>query len=179
MKTVKTTFLLALTALLLTSCSNLDIQKLNKNALTLMNQGNVDGAIARLQSINDLNPNFAETHYNLGIAYHKKGIYDEAINSLNTAISLNGKFADAYYSLGVVYEDYALTSIEKINKDKNDVKNIQLIIDNLKESQKSYKKYTEIAADSPDIPNILNKIQILNDDISKYENILMHDLHSN
>lgn len=61
-----------LMSFILTSCSNLDVQVLNKKAVQLINQGNTDGAISRLESINDINPHFPQTYYNLGIAYEKK-----------------------------------------------------------------------------------------------------------
>jgi len=66
MKKIKILFLLALTPFLV-SCtkviSNPDVQTLNQRAVELMNSGDVKGAIARLESINDLNPNFPQNHY--------------------------------------------------------------------------------------------------------------------
>ena len=45
----------------------------------------------------------AETYYNRGNAYEKKGQYDKAISDFTTAIEINPRHADAYYSRGVVY----------------------------------------------------------------------------
>jgi tetratricopeptide (TPR) repeat protein len=45
----------------------------------------------------------AETYYNRGIVYEKKGQYDKAISDFTKAIEINPGHADAYYTRGVVY----------------------------------------------------------------------------
>lgn len=156
-----------------TSCvSNLDIQTLNKKANDLMAAGDVDGAIARLESINDLNPNFPQTNYNLGIAYYKKGDKEKALNALNKAVELNRNFADDYYSIAVIYEDEvtAATSIQdgetnvNLNKEKENK-----ILEYLYRARDNYSHYISLAKDQPDIENVKNKISYLNDEIVKYE----------
>jgi len=162
--------IICISVIMLTSCSNIDIQKLNNKANILMKAGDVDGAISRLESINDLNPNFPETHYNLSIAYRKKGNYNKAIASLEKAISLKNDFVDAYYTLGIICEEKALTLIEK-NK-KTDKNNVLIISSNLKKSQEAYIQYLKLAKNPSDAESIKSKIEILNIDINKYDAML-------
>ena len=119
MKNIKILFLLALTPFLV-SCtkviSNPDVQTLNQKAVELMNSGDVKGAISRLESINDLNPDFPQNHYNLGVAYYKNEEYEKSIDSLKQAISLDKNLVDAYYTIGLAYQDIAGKEIEKLNK---------------------------------------------------------------
>jgi tetratricopeptide (TPR) repeat protein len=63
----------------------------------------------------------ADTYYNRGNAYEKKGQYDKAISDFTKAIEINPRHADAYYSRGVVYyykKDYekALDDFYKAQK---------------------------------------------------------------
>lgn len=175
MKSLKLHIILSVIAILsLTSCSNLDIKKLNQKAIELMNAGNVDGAISRLESINDLNPNFPETNYDLGIAYEKKGNYAKAIIYLNKAVSLRKDFADAYYSMGVVYEEMALAGVDTLNKKSGPDKANQVkdIVDNFKKSQDAFSNYVNYSRNPEDINEVKSKIESLNNDIKKYEIII-------
>ena len=169
MKGVGYIFIILLSLCLLSSCSNLDVQTLNKKAIDLMNSGDIDGAISRLESINDLNPNFPQTQYNLGIAYHKKGKNEKAINSLNKAIKLNNKFSDAYFTLGVVYEEVADTEIDKLKNNKNP--KIDVIVQNLQNSMNSYSAYLKVTTNPPDAANVNLKISQLKAEIQKYESM--------
>ncbi len=47
--------------------------------------------------------NNAETYYNRGNAYGKKGQYDKAISDYTKAIEINPSYAKAYYNRGVAY----------------------------------------------------------------------------
>ena len=80
---MKRTYLLILIACvtMLSGCSqasmsNLDIQKLNNVAREYMDKEDYPEAIMRLRAINDLNPNFPQTYYNLGVAYQKNQDWD-------------------------------------------------------------------------------------------------------
>jgi len=177
MKKIKILFLLALTPFLV-SCtkviSNPDVQTLNQRAVELMNSGDVKGAIARLESINDLNPNFPQNNYNLGVAYYKNEEYEKSVESLKLAISLDKNIADAYYTIGLAYQDMAGKEITKLDKpDKANEKHINnqetepseisknpeekkltkseilaLIVDDLKNSKDYYTQYTTLISNS-------------------------------
>ncbi|HBG48974.1 MAG TPA: hypothetical protein DDW90_05635 [Cyanobacteria bacterium UBA9971] len=196
MKKIKILFLLALTPFLV-SCtkviSNPDVQTLNQRAVELMNSGDVKGAIARLESINDLNPNFPQNHYNLGVAYYKNEEYEKSVESLKLAISLDKNIADAYYTIGLAYQDMAEKEITKLDKPDNEkqVNNqesssseasenpeekkltkteiLALVVDNLKNSKDYYTQYTTLISNSDEKTKIEEEIKIIDDDIKKYE----------
>jgi len=198
MKKIKILFLLALIPFLV-SCtkviSNPDVQTLNQKAVELMNSGDVKGAIARLESINDLNPNFPQNHYNLGVAYYKNQEYEKSVESLKQAISLDKNIADAYYTIGLAYQDIAEKEIAKLDKPDNEkqVNNqesassdvsenpeekkltkseiLTLIVDNLKNSKDYYTQYITLISNSDEKTRIEEEIKIIDEDIKKYEEI--------
>jgi len=47
----------------------------------------------------EINPNDADTHYNLGVAYVKAGMHTEAIKSFQQVIRINPDDADALAAL--------------------------------------------------------------------------------
>ncbi|OGI01114.1 MAG: hypothetical protein A2104_01280 [Candidatus Melainabacteria bacterium GWF2_32_7] len=194
MKKLKILFLLVLTPFLV-SCtkviSNPDIQTLNQKAAELMNSGDVKGAIARLESINDLNPDFPQNHYNLGVAYYKNEEYEKSIDSLKQAISLDKNIPDAYYTIGLAYQDMAKKEISKLDKLDNEKqlnnKEIEvsanpeekkltkeeigaLIVDNLKNSKDYYIQYTSLISNSDEKAEIEEEIKNIEQDIKEFEN---------
>lgn len=160
---------------MLSACSNLDVQKLNFRANELMNKGDVDGAIARLESINDLNPNFPQTNYNLGIAYFKKNNIEKSLIYLNKAVELNPKFADAYYTMGVIYENYAVDAMNKVDTDKKNqnFEALNKILENLDMAQRNYSLYIKYSTDKMEAENTQSKVNELNMQIQKYKSELI------
>ena len=144
--------------------SNVDIQTLNQKASEYMEKGEYDKAIARLESILDLNADFPETHYNLGIAYYQSNDYEKALASLNEAISRKEKFADAYYSRAVVYEDWAYSLIEGESIEQGKLKaeatkeDKELSIEYLKKAKEDFEKYLELKKDAKDKDDVHEKI---------------------
>lgn len=153
------------------SLSNPDIQKLTLKAGSLMQKGDFDGAIGRLESINDLNPNLPENNYNLGIAYYKTDKYEQAVNSLQKALTLDKNLKDAYYTLGVIYEEIALKKNEMIEEIKeNEEKKMEMLIQvnrNYKKSKENYVSYLEFIGLTTEREQILEKIEDLSANIDK------------
>ena len=56
-----------------------------------------------LKKAQELDPNNAEVHYRLGIAYNKQGRHNVAIECLSRAVELNAKHCDAMNALGGIY----------------------------------------------------------------------------
>ncbi len=72
-------------------------------------KGMLDEAIEEFKEVLEIDPDDAETCYNLGNAYVDKEMFDEAISVYKKAIGLNPGFIDAYINLGIVYRDKGLT----------------------------------------------------------------------
>lgn len=72
-------------------------------------KGMLTEAIEEFKEVLEIDPDDAETRYNLGNAYVDKEMFDEAISAYKKAIELNPGFIDAYINLGTVYLDSGLT----------------------------------------------------------------------
>ncbi len=74
-------------------------------------KGKVDSAINSLSKAVELNSEYAESHYKLGLAHAKKGNHEDATHAFNKVIELsknNGHakeidISDVYYRLGLCY----------------------------------------------------------------------------
>jgi tetratricopeptide (TPR) repeat protein len=53
--------------------------ELNQKAQAMLQSGDVNGAVARLESAHDLSPDEPNTSYNLAVAYQAQGNYDKAL----------------------------------------------------------------------------------------------------
>jgi len=68
----------------------------------LMDQGQVDEALAHFQKAVKINPAYAEAHYDLGNVLYGKGQVDEALVHYQRAVDLKPGFALAHYNLGMM-----------------------------------------------------------------------------
>jgi len=66
--------------------------------------GNLDAAVAAYRLSLTLNPDLAETHYNLGFVLKVKGDLDGAIAEYRTALRLDPNFAAAHNRLGLALQ---------------------------------------------------------------------------
>ena len=188
--------LLFLCVIFLTGCmSKVDINTLNEKAAGYMQSGEYDKAIERLNSINDLDPNYPSTYYNLGIAYYNKGEYIKSLENLEKAISLDKNLKDAYYSSAIVYEEIGSTiqssdqsEDEVDNKKTEEIKCYENFLlenkstdaeNNSSEDKKSdviacynyaisnYEKYISLSTDTKENSKIKNQIDFLKEEIVK------------
>ena len=65
------------------------------SASALLQKGRVDEAIAHYQKALQIKPDYAEAHYNLGIALQQKGRMDEAITHYQKALEIKPDYAKA------------------------------------------------------------------------------------
>ena len=70
-----------------------------------MEQGEPDRAIASYRRALELKPDFADAHYNLGIALKDQGALDQAIASYRRALELRPDFAAAHNNLGAAFKE--------------------------------------------------------------------------
>lgn len=168
--------------------NNIAIQELNNKAQELMQKGDIQGAISRLESSVDLDGTIFETRYNLGVAYISAQEFKKAQTQLEEAIKIKPEFADSYYSLAVAKESDALKILEEDENDQtntepqtaetqNDetdgLKNIseeeaKYLVDTLNSSTELYKKYLELKPQSNDKEEVEAQINYLEETISKY-----------
>jgi tetratricopeptide (TPR) repeat protein len=52
-----------------------------------------------------LNPRYADLHYNLALLYSDRRRYEEAVSELKKALRINPNYLLARINLGVLYED--------------------------------------------------------------------------
>ena len=63
-------------------------------------KGRLDELIQLLHKALELNPNYPEAHYNLGITLKRQGDLSAAIACYNSALKLKPNYPDAHYNLG-------------------------------------------------------------------------------
>ena len=104
-----------------------------------------DEAVEELQKAVQLDPDFAEAHYRLGLALHATGQKEEADKAFGDAVKAYEKLtrqepknADAYYFLGLCYE--------KLDKFEDAARALKDSVRNLSESDENRDdKYYELA----------------------------------
>ena len=85
------------------SPTEMEAMKQHQEGTKLMLEKKYQKAILFLNKAIELNPEFKEAYYNLGISYERLGKYKDAIKNLKEAIKLSPDDANAYYALGYVY----------------------------------------------------------------------------
>lgn len=89
------------------------IAELNQKAQSMMQAGDYDGAISRLEAAHDLEPDEPNTTYNLAVAYQTKGEYEKAIGIFSQLLQKPGpegspmSAAQIHRDLGITYEAQA------------------------------------------------------------------------
>lgn len=89
------------------------ISELNEKAQSMMQAGDYDGAISRLESAHDLEPNEPNTTYNLAVAYQARGQYEKAIAIFDELLRNPGpdnspmSSAQIHKNMGITYEAQA------------------------------------------------------------------------
>lgn len=166
-------FLIILTvAILCSACINtIAVQELNKKASELMEKGDYQGAIARLQASLDLDDSIFQTRYNLAIAYLKNNQCQKALDEISKTTSMPDRSDEVYYIIGAsnncladeVYnktlEDGTKEKIEFQNKADEELAR-EKFIQYLQEANSAFGKYLELnpnAKNAPDITNLVNQ----------------------
>ena len=74
-----------------------------KDALDLMNEGELERALAKVESALDDAPNFANVYYVWGLIYKNMEEPDQALTAYSQAIALDPEYIEAYDYRGQVY----------------------------------------------------------------------------
>ncbi|MGC2272369.1 MAG: tetratricopeptide repeat protein [Candidatus Sulfotelmatobacter sp.] len=84
----------------------------------LLNDGQIDAALAQYKVIADANPEDAQTYLRISEIYRRQGKYDEALESLKKAETMVPDALEVPYNIAVVYEAQArYDDAEKILQD--------------------------------------------------------------
>ncbi len=75
----------------------------NNIAISLLQKGQVDDAIAHYNRALELDPTYGEAHYNLANSLLRLGRVDEAVAHYEKALEINPNNAPAHYNLGSVF----------------------------------------------------------------------------
>ena len=70
-------------------------------AEALVERGELDLAVKRLDETVRINPGFPVVHYTLGLILNQQGEYRRAVEQWNKALELRPEYAEAHYDLGV------------------------------------------------------------------------------
>lgn len=154
------------------SVSNPDIEKLTASAQKLLEAEDYKGAAARLESINDLNPNLPENHYNLGIAYYRMGEKEKSIESMKRALELKSDLPDAYYTIAVTYEDIAIEKEAALEGEKDAQKKADItkeIVECYQKAQDNYASYVKTVKEPQEREKVLKRMNTLSEEEEKIQ----------
>ena len=84
------------------------MQAYNNLANGLKSQGWLDDAIEQYRLALRIAPNYAEGHYNLGLALSDSHKHDEAIACYREALRLRPEFVEAQFNLGCLFKSQGL-----------------------------------------------------------------------
>jgi tetratricopeptide (TPR) repeat protein len=99
------------------------IAELTQKAQSLMQAGDYNGAVARLEAAYDLQPNETKTMYNLAIAYQMQGSYDKALSLFSQLQDKPGMDkAQLQKNMGITYEAKADALEAEIHEQEEDPK---------------------------------------------------------
>jgi tetratricopeptide (TPR) repeat protein len=85
------------------ACTSDNVVAENNFGNTLLDNGNIDGAMVHFQKALQIIPNHAEAHYNLGNALFRKGDVNEAIVQYQDALQSKPNDEKTHYNLGVAF----------------------------------------------------------------------------
>jgi tetratricopeptide (TPR) repeat protein len=101
-------------------------------AENLLNDGQVDAALAQYKVIADANPEDAQTYLRISEIYRRQGKYDEALESLKKAEAMVPDALEVPYNIAVVYEAQARYD-----------ESIKILQDLLKKTEKAESSYSQ------------------------------------
>ena len=190
MKKLCLLFTILFVSVLCTACiNNFAVQELNGKAKELLESGNTEAAICRLQSSVDLDGNIFESRYNLAVAYIANEEYQKAEDQLLVAIKIKENNPNSYYSLGIAREGLAEGIINK-KPEKKEVEveasqegeeviisekrklssdDMNEIISKMSQAAEAYEQYLTLKPDAEDKAEVNVQIETLKKSIADYQ----------
>ena len=71
----------------------------------MLDNSRIDEAIASYRRAIELYPSYAEPHFNLGIAYERRGMLDQAEQQMLLSLQIDPTQVDAHNTLGAIYAE--------------------------------------------------------------------------
>ncbi len=153
------------------------IYELNEKAMEMMEAGDKEGAIARWESIIDLDPDVYEARYNLANAYITANKCEKALEHALVAEKVSKKEPLANYILAVAYDCSANQLLETKDEEgqtvkiefstkENEVNAVKKYIDYLENALKNYDIYVTEMKNTEDSDTIMRKINEIKNTIS-------------
>ena len=169
-------FLMLTIAVFSSACiNNAAIRQLNKIASSYLEEGDMDNAIARLESSVDLDGNIYETRYNLAVSYINVRKCHEAYEQIKVAKTLTKNEPAIYYLEGLanncIAEDVRklLTSDDEEKKEKKDIPKLKKnYIKYLEDANTAYENYMQLAPVIDNKDEIVKKIAFNKEQIQIY-----------
>lgn len=170
MKKILTLLFIMVLGVFSTSCVNtFAIKELNEIAADYLDKGEIENAIARLESSVDLDGNIYESRYNLAVAYIRINECEKALKNIQAAEQLSDNEPAVFYTLGVSYSCVAdgiyeqkkeNGEIEKKVYDEPEVRYAMAkkYISYLKEANDNYDKYSRLQPNAEDTKAVLEQI---------------------
>ena len=181
--TLTTLLALSLTLTLASGCKEdvvhqRSVAELNQKAQSMMQGGDYDGAVSRLEAAHDLDPAEPNTTYNLAVAYQAKGDYPKAIAIFNQLIEKPGpdnspmSAPQIHKAMGITYEaeaDQLEASAKTLgNAPKGDkAKAQQLHHDSTVALQEALMHYQKALTGVKDVQAISTQIQSIESKLKK------------
>ncbi len=145
----------------------------------LQNIGKLQDAELSLRKAIEINPNYANAHYNLGVILNDLGKLQDAEKSYRKAIELNPNYANAYSNLGNVLRDLGNLQDAELSLRKaielnpnyanaySNLGNVLKDLGNLQDAELSLRKAIEVKPDYADaysnLGNVLRDLGNLQD----------------
>jgi len=153
------------------------VHELNEIAAQHIEAGEIKGAISRLESSIDLDPNIYESRYNLAVTYITANRCQEAVEQIEEAKKLTKNEPAVFYTAGSAYECAARNLMEEKTPEKafvpikflteeQEIKAGQKSIEYLKLAIENMETYVKMAPNAEDAPNVYSHINIVKNKLS-------------
>ncbi len=146
-------FLLGLVAGQLTYRYMTRANRLNDEAVDLMNQGKYDTALKILAEALEIQPRHPEANFHQGICLAERHRFDEALEAFTRVALLDPSRADAHYQQGRILwmlkrYDKAIAPLQKATDIQNNYPNAWIVL-----AESLYEKHLRLLIEEPDSQN--------------------------
>ena len=132
--------------------------------------GQTEHAITAFTKVTELNPNYPDGHYNLGVILQNQNKFQDAINAYQKVCALNPHHAEAHYNLGTIHnqtgnQKEAITAYQRAisanpahSEAYNNLGNIHKNDNNFEEALKAYSRALVLDPENADIHNNIGSL---------------------